>query len=239
VHFNENQLAMSGVTDPRDLKNSLKDTKKDPNKKTIDDLHFLKENVRNRANNQPLVKFIFENRVLDLLVFLTLNHHTQSRKYLKKQNSKIERKYDDTIRLLKGMLEIFKCIIFDMSGYDNSSAPYVQIFMENFVKFFIGEEFKLGSDVADMQSENQEIRIINNLHTEYANLKVDVAEHFFRDQKDTRRDDADAAWKENFSSRPYLFTSSHWTPDLYLIAGPLYKDSISESGVGSFNYPVI
>lgn len=82
------------------------------------DANHLKDDQRNRANNQPLAKFIFENKVLDLLVFLTLRHHTQSRKYLKKKSTKIERQYDDTIRLVKAMLEIFKTIIFDMVAYD-------------------------------------------------------------------------------------------------------------------------
>jgi len=91
--------------------------------------NVLKEDERNRANNQPLAKFIFENKVLDLLVFLTLRHHTQSRKYLKKKNAKIERSYDDTVRLVKSMLEIFKTIIFDMTGYD--TVRHLLIFLTN------------------------------------------------------------------------------------------------------------
>ena len=82
----------------------------------------MKEDERNRANNQILVKFIFENRVLDHLVFLALRHHTQSRKYLMKKNTKVERNYDDTMRALKGMLEIFKSVIFDMESYEHVSV---------------------------------------------------------------------------------------------------------------------
>ena len=78
---------------------------------------LLVENERSKANNQLLVKFIFQNYILDHLVFLALRHHTQSRKYLKKRETKIDRNYDDTVRLLKGLLEIFKSVIFDMVGY--------------------------------------------------------------------------------------------------------------------------
>ena len=79
------------------------------------------DTIKSRANNQLLVKFIFQNHVLDLLVFLSLRHHTQSRQYLKKRSTKVERTYEDTVRLLKGMLEIFKSVIFDMTSYQTVS----------------------------------------------------------------------------------------------------------------------
>ncbi len=81
---------------------------------------------QNKSNNQLLVKFVFQNYILDHLVFLALRHHTQSRKYLMKRNTKVERTYDDTTKLLKGLLEIFKSIIFDMVNY--KTVTYATIF---------------------------------------------------------------------------------------------------------------
>jgi len=95
--------------------------------------------------------------------------------------------------------------------------------LENFVKFFLGEEFKLASDIADLLSGNQEHMVIRNTYNEYLQMKADPSDSFFRDPNDEIRDDADKAWKKSFTSRPYLFTESHWTPDLYLIVGPIYK----------------
>ena len=95
---------------------TMKNTAKDDEGKS------LLDNEQKRANNQLLAKFIFQNYILDLLVFLTLRHHTQSRHYLKKRTGKIERTYDDTVRLVKGLLEIFKSIIFDMVGYQTVNS---------------------------------------------------------------------------------------------------------------------
>ncbi len=87
----------------------------------------------------------------------------------------------------------------------------------------MGEEYKLASDIADILSENQDIMIVRNTFDEYSRLKINPGESFFRDPKDATRDDADIAWKKSYASRPYIFTESHWTPDLYLIVGPVYK----------------
>ena len=49
----------------------------------------------------------------------------------------IERNYDDTVRLVKGLLEIFKSIIFDMTSYQTvfnfiylsiSNPPSIELF---------------------------------------------------------------------------------------------------------------
>ena len=70
-------------------------------------------------------------------------------------------------------------------------------------------------------------------------MKVDLSSYFFLERAPEDRDEADEAWREKFSSRPYIFTESHWTSDLNLLVGPTYKDCVSESGVGAHVYPVI
>ena len=65
-----------------------------------------------------------------------------------------------------------------------------------------------------------------NTYEEYQKMKVDLGNSFLRDAEDKTRDEADEAWKTHFASRPYIFTESHWTPDLYLIVGPIYKGKI-------------
>lgn len=58
--------------------------------------------------------------------------------------------------------------------------------------------------------------------------------------KDTP-DIADKTWKEinPVCERPYIFLSRNWTPVLYNVIGSLFKDTISEAGVGKGTYPVI
>jgi len=81
----------------------------------------------------------------------------------------------------------------------------------------------LTSDIADLLSGNKELNVIRNTYDEYSSLKVDLGDSLFRSPEDLNRDDADREWKKRFASRPYIFSESHWTPDLYHIVGPIYK----------------
>ena len=53
------------------------------------------------------------------------------------------------------------------------------------------------------------------------------------------QDEADKLWCKIGLTRPYIFLSRNWTPILYTIVGPLFKDTISEAGVGKGTYPVV
>ena len=52
-------------------------------------------------------------------------------------------------------------------------------------------------------------------------------------------DEADKAFIETCSSKSRIFTSLTWSPVPYQVVRNLYKDTISEAGVGKGLYPVI
>lgn len=53
-------------------------------------------------------------------------------------------------------------------------------------------------------------------------------------------DDADLMWHwEQKKYRSYLTKSAYWTPQLYKISSTVYKDAVTESGMGQTCYPVI
>ena len=96
------------------------------------------------------------------------------------------------------------------------------------MKFYIGEEYKLASDITDISSDiNITYYTNNNLYQEYKNKSRNTFYNFFRKEGDTTIDDADLLWKEDFLTRPYILTENKWTPDLNLIISPLFKGNMS------------
>lgn len=190
--------------------------------------------------SQILAKFLFENYVMDLLVFLTLRHHTESRRILISGKEKGSRTYEDTVRLVKGLTEVFRTIILDMTRFENACAPFVHLMLESLCKLVLGEEYRLASDAADIRDYATTAAYPHkNTFNEYTGKTNPLYTSFFRRPDDPSRDEADEAWLNYSFPRPFIFSESHWTPDLYLIVGPLYKDSVSEAGTGSGNFVVI
>ena len=110
-----------------------------------------------------------------------------------------------------------------------SCSPFVQIIIENLVKFHVGEEYKLTSDITDILSDTTITYYTKtNLHQEYKDNNRTALNNFFRREGDTTIDDADIFWKENFLTRPYILTETHWTPDLNMIVSPLYKGKFAD-----------
>ncbi len=54
-----------------------------------------------------------------------------------------------------------------LTNYNTSVAPYVSKIIENLVKFFLGEEYKLASDIVGTLNQNVGFVPGSNLHQEY------------------------------------------------------------------------
>jgi len=148
-----------------------------------------------------------------------------------------------SVEVLTALRELFKQLIFQLDSYKSAVAPYVHRLLENLVKFFIGEEYKLQSDMIGLLNKSVGTLPDRNLHSEYTDnkhIQEGVFDRFFNRSVDSAvLDDADKLWKERSLNRPYIFLSRNWTPVLYNIVGSLYKSTVGEAGVGRSNYPVL
>jgi len=148
-----------------------------------------------------------------------------------------------SVEVLTALRELFKQLIFQLDSYKSAVAPYVHRLLENLVKFFIGEEYKLQSDMIGLLNKSVGTLPDRNLYSEYTantHTQEGVFDRFFNRSVDSAvLDDADKLWKERSLNRPYIFLSRNWTPVLYNIVGSLYKSTVGEAGVGRSNYPVL
>ena len=63
-----------------------------------------------------------------------------------------------------------KRLVFDLNSYDTASAPYVSTIIDLLVKFTVGEEFCLASDIVDLLEKDANITIVSNTLAEYQEL---------------------------------------------------------------------
>lgn len=98
----------------------------------------MNERARKRLSNYSFLKFIFENDILDMLVFLVLRHHHESRH----KENKLVRHIDihlshthavemkavreNSMNLLRSLREVFKTLIYQLDDYGSAVAPYVE-----------------------------------------------------------------------------------------------------------------
>ena len=65
-------------------------------------------------------------------------------------------------------------LIYELRSYEGSSAPYVESVLNLVVKFVIGEEFMLCSDLVPELSEVEKIRIRTNRASEYQKIDAEL-----------------------------------------------------------------
>ena len=128
------------------------------------------ENRRLKLPNYTLIKFIFENYIMDLMLFIVLRHHSQVNDALSLDEISAQDLEGHYYRPIKGFAGIMKRVIFDLGSYDTASAPYVAMVMNLLVKFTVGEEFCLASDIVDMLEKESSNVISTNMHQEYTEL---------------------------------------------------------------------
>lgn len=128
------------------------------------------ENRRLKLPNYTLIKFVFENYILDLLLFIVLRHHSEVNDALALDEIPAQNLEEHYYKPIKGFANIMKRIVYDLGSYDTACAPYVSMIMNLLVKFSVGEEFCLASDLVDMLEKESANVISTNMFAEYTEL---------------------------------------------------------------------
>lgn len=115
-------------------------------------------------------------------------------------------------------------------------APFAQEVLTYVVKFFIGEEYEFGSDTVlrKAHSENSDESSLK----EFLNTRS-----FFRRDEDLnekfKSDKADKLWTLDQKNKDFLDKSNYWCKELHKEAIKIYRETITESGMGQSCYPVL
>jgi hypothetical protein len=114
-------------------------------------------------------------------------------------------------------------------------APYAHEVLSYMVKFFIGEEHAFGSDLVLQKTSAEGIE---------PTLAQFLGERsFFRRSEDLdesfKADNVDKRWYLDQKNKKFQEKSNHWKLELHEEALKIYKESISESGMGQSCYPVL
>jgi hypothetical protein len=117
-----------------------------------------------------LVKFIFENYVMDLLLFLILRHHSAVNSALTLDEISAQSLEEQHYKPVKGYSAILKRMVFELNTYDSACAPFVSVIVDLLVKFTVGEEYCLASDIIDLLEKESNTDIKTNYVQEYSEL---------------------------------------------------------------------
>ena len=128
------------------------------------------ENKRLKLPNYSLIKFMFENYVLDILLFAVLRHHSSVNDSLALDEISAQQLEEHYYRPIKGFAGILKRMVFELNNYESACAPYVSSIIDILVKFTIGEEFCLSSDLIEPLEKEMGVSIFSNTLAEYAEL---------------------------------------------------------------------
>ena len=98
---------------------------------------------------------------------------------------------------------------------------------------FVGEEYTLGSDCVLMRTSEAGGSLADYLRDRsFFRKDTDLGEDF-------KSDAADKAWHLEQRNLSFLDKSNHWSLALHQEANKIFKDAISESGMGQSCYPVL
>ena len=108
-------------------------------------------------------------------------------------------------------------------------APFAAEVLTYVVKFFTGEEHEFGSDNVLRQAHKE--------HSEESSLQefLQTRSFFRRDvdlDKDFKSDRADKLWHLDQKNKDFLDKSNYWCKDLHKEAIKIYRETITESGMG-------
>lgn len=128
---------------------------------------------REKAPNYALVKYMFNFYVFDILLFLVLRHHKEINTQIAESSDqmidfeKLENTYYTPI---KGFKVIMQKLIYDLRSYEGASAPYVGHVLDILVKFCIGEEFFLISEILGELEIHSQLVLKSNQLEEYKDI---------------------------------------------------------------------
>ncbi len=138
--------------------------------------------------------------------------------------------------IIQRLTQILKMLVYEMHSYSTPMAPFVKEVMEYIVKFYVGEEYELGSDFVLRRSSNEQAGA--------SSLKDYLrGRSFFRRDSELdsafKSDHTDKMWHLEQKNKTFLDKSNYWCTELHTEALKIYKDAITESGMGQSCYPVI
>jgi len=134
------------------------------------------------------------------------------------------------------MTRLLKTMVYEMYSYSTPMSPYAAEVLSYIVKFFTGEEYSFGSDVVLVKSRRE--------HGAEETLKEFLGERsFFRKEDDLKEDfktdKLDKLWYLDQKNKDFLDKSNYWCLELHHEAIKIYRDAITESGLGQSCYPVL
>lgn len=126
-----------------------------------------------------------------------------------------------------------KLMVYEMHSYCTPLSPYVAQVIRYIVKFFIGEENTFGSEIVLTKTSG-----VDGGLGEYLKDRT-----FFRREKEFndkfKSDRVDKAWHLEQKNKSFLDKSNYWNVELHKESLKIFKDAITESGMGQSCYPVI
>jgi len=128
---------------------------------------------------------------------------------------------------------LLKMLIYEMHSYSTPMSPFVKEVMEYIVKFYVGEEYELGSDFVLRRASSNPSGDESSASTLKDYLR---GRSFFRRDneldKDFKSDHTDKIWHIEQKNKTFLDKSNYWNTELHNEALKIYKDAITESGMG-------
>lgn len=133
---------------------------------------------------------------------------------------------------MQKLVALLKMLVYEMHSYSTPMAPFVKEVLEYIVKFYVGEESELGSDFVLRRGTAQPGK-----QEATTSLKDYLrGRSFFR--RDTeldaqfKSDLTDKTWHLEQKNKTFLDKSNYWNTELHQEALKIYKDAITESGMG-------
>jgi hypothetical protein len=124
------------------------------------------------------------------------------------------------------MCSLLKTLLYEMHSYNTPMSPYVKEVLEYITKFYVGEEYELGSDYVLRKTS-----VIEGALKDYLRGRS-----FFRREGELndkfKSDTTDKYWHTEQKNKTFLDKSNYWNTDLHKEALKIYKDAITESGMG-------
>lgn len=131
------------------------------------------------------------------------------------------------------MSHLLKLMVYEMHSYCTPLSPYVSQVIRYIVKFFLGEENTFGSELVLKKTSG-----VDHGLSEYLKERS-----FFRRDGELnesfKSDQVDKSWHLEQKNKCFLDKSNYWNNELHREALKIYKDAITESGMGQSCYPVI
>jgi hypothetical protein len=146
---------------------------------------------------------------------------------LKKQTERLQN------HVIGRMAHMLKLMVYEMHSYNTPLAPFVEDIIRYIVKFFLGEEADFGSDVVLRKTSHAETGLQEYLRgRSFFRREAELNEHF-------KSDNCDKLWHLEQKNLQFLDKSNYWCLELHKEALKIFKDAITESGMGQSCYPVI